>query len=363
MKIINRVILIIFLILSNYIVFAQDDNHSDKVDDKELNKDEKFNPGTFILEHVGDAYEWHIATFGDFHLSIPLPVIVYSKTKGVNIFLSNKFHHGHNAYNGFVISQSEKNKGKIVEVLENGEEKRPFDISITKNVLSLFIGIALLLFIFLSIAKSYRRNPLKAPKGIQSLMEPIILFVRDDIAKASFGEKKYEKYLPYLLTAFFFIFFNNLLGLIPVFPGGANLTGNIAVTMILGLCTFFITTFSGNKNYWKHIFWTPGVPWWLKVPIPLMFIVEFIGIFTKPIVFMIRLFANITAGHIVVLSFFSLIFIFGNLNIYAGYGISVISIVFSVFITMIELLVAFIQAFVFTLLSAIYISMAIEEHH
>jgi F-type H+-transporting ATPase subunit a len=209
----------------------------------------------------------------------------------------------------------------------------------------------------------YRKNEGEAPSGVQSVLEPIILFVRDDIAKPSIGEKKYLRYMPFLLTLFFFIFINNLLGLVPIFPGGANVTGNIAVTMVLAVFTFLITSFSANKNYWVHIVNTPGVPWWLKFPVPLMPIVELIGVFTKPFVLMVRLFANITAGHIIVLGFISLIFIFGQMNPGFGYGISVISIAFSIFMTLLELLVAFIQAYVFTLLSALYFGMAIEEHH
>jgi F-type H+-transporting ATPase subunit a len=288
---------------------------------------------------------------------------VYSENSGFNVFSSAKFHHGHDSYNGFEIAHDGDYKGKVVEVLEDGSIVRPFDISITKNVLALLISLGLLLWIFLSVAKLYRNREGKAPKGIQSLLEPIIIFIRDDIAKASIGEKKYMKYLPFLLTLFFFIFLNNVLGLIPIFPGGANITGNIAITLVLALFTFAITTFSGNKNYWTHIINAPGVPWWLKIPIPLMPIVEIVGVFTKPFVLMVRLFANISAGHIIALGFFSLIFIFGNLSIYAGYGISVLSIAFTVFMTFLEFLVAFIQAYVFTLLSALYFGMAIEEHH
>jgi len=357
MKIINKILIFLILIISVNVSLAQENN-----EEKAKTGKEKFNAGEFITEHIGDAYEWHIAKFGEFELSVPLLVIVYSQNgehQGLNVFMSSKFHHGEEAYKGFQISESKEFKGKIVEIVD-GKEVRPKDISITKNVLSLFVSVTLILLIFLSIAKSYKRNPLSAPKGIQSLLEPLILFVRDDIARTSIGEKKYERYMPFLLTAFFFIFLNNLLGLIPIFPGGANLTGNIAVTMVLAVITFLITTFSANKAYWKHIFWPP-VPMWLKYPI--MFFVEFIGVIIKPFVLMVRLFANITAGHIIALGFFSLIFIFGNLNIYAGYGISVISVAFTVFMTMLELLVAFIQAYVFTLLSAIYFGMATEEHH
>jgi len=359
MKIAGRLLITIFFVFLYNYSFSQTENNTENTHN-EATTEKEFDAGKFILEHIGNSYYWHIAEFGEFSLSIPLPVIIYSKNKGLNVFLSSKFHHGHESYKGFKISESEKNEGKIVEISENGEEIRPIDISITKNVLSLFVGIALLLAVFLSIAKSYKKNPLKAPTGIQSLLEPLILFVRDDIAKSSIGEKKYEKFLPYLLTCFFFIFFNNLLGLIPIFPGGANLTGNISITLVLALLTFLITTFSANKYYWKHIFWPP-VPMLLKYPI--MFIVEILGVIIKPFVLMVRLFANITAGHIVAMGFFALIFIFGNLSIYAGYGVTILSITFTVFMTFLELLVAFIQAYVFTLLSAIYFGMATEEHH
>jgi F-type H+-transporting ATPase subunit a len=352
----NLVLCLVILLPLNTI--AQEAEHADST-----KTEETFSPGEFILEHIGDAYEWHIAKFGETHVSIPLPVILFSKTKGLHIFLSSKFHHGLETYNGFKISEEESNKGKIVEITADNKEIRPIDISITKNVLQLFILVALVLGIFLSISRKYVNSPGKAPSGIQSLLEPLILFVRDDIARSSLGEKKYEKYLPYLLTIFFFIFLGNLIGLIPIFPGGANLTGNIAITMVLALFTFVITTFIANMNYWKHIINAPGVPWWLKIPLPLMPIVELIGVFTKPFVLMVRLFANITAGHIIALGFFSLIFVFGNMNIFAGYGISILSIAFTIFMTMLELLVAFIQAYVFTLLSALYFGMATEEPH
>lgn len=202
-----------------------------------------------------------------------------------------------------------------------------------------------------------------APKGLQSLLEPVILFIRDEVVIPSIGEKKYEKFLPYLLTLFFFILINNMMGLIPVFPGGANLTGNITITGILAIITFFITSFSSNKNYWKHIFNTPGVPWWLKIPIPLMPLVEIIGIFTKPFVLMVRLFANISAGHIIILGFICLVFIFGGMSPALGYGVSAVSIFFYLFMGLLELIVAFVQAFVFTLLTSLYIGLAMEEGH
>ena len=326
-----------------------------------------FDAGEMIIEHISDAHEWHILTYNDFHLAIPLPVILLDNGKLVT-FSSGHFHHGTEAYNGYRILEEGENKGKIVKVLEEGETvdasaKIPLDFSITKNVLSLFISVLLLCLIFISIANRYKKNPNTAPKGLQSLLEPLILFVRDDIAIPGLGKKNYERFMPFLLTIFFFIFLNNLLGLIPIFPGGANLTGNIAITLVLALFTFVITTFNGNKGYWTHIVNAPGVPWWLKFPIPLMPIVEIVGVITKPFVLMVRLFANMTAGHIILLGFMSLIFIFGNMNIAIGYGVSVFSIAFGVFMTMLELLVAFIQAYVFALLSAIYFGMAMEEHH
>jgi F-type H+-transporting ATPase subunit a len=216
--------------------------------------------------------------------------------------------------------------------------------------------------IFLSVAKRYREKYDEAPKGLQGWIEPVLLFVRDDIAKPSIGNEKYQKYLPYLLTIFFFILINNILGLVPIFPGGANLTGNITITLVLALFTFVITSLSGSRNYWVHMVNDPEIPLWLKLPIPLMPIVEIMGVFIKPFVLTIRLFANITAGHIVALGFYSLIFIFAEKSFFAGYGISVISISFTVFMSLLELLVAFIQAYVFTLLSALYIGLALEKH-
>jgi len=339
---------------------------------KESNED-KFEAGPFILGHVTDSYGWHICGSGDKSVSISLPVILIDNGKMVT-FPSKRLHHGEAAYNGYAIGWGDA-KGSIVKLKDNytGELKEggiypvdhvcKYDISITKNVCALLISIALLCWMFLSIAKRYKRHPNEAPHGLQAFMEPIIVFIEDEVIRPSLGSRS-NKYAPYLLTLFFFIVFNNLMGIIPIFPGGANLTGNIAVTGILALITFFVTTFSSGKEYWVDIFNTPGVPWWLKVPIPLMPAVEVIGIFTKPFVLMVRLFANITAGHIIVLGFISLIFIFGQMAPGIGYGVSVVSLLFYVFMGLLELLVAFIQAFVFTLLSAIYIGMAVgdEEH-
>ncbi len=337
--------------------------------------DKGFDAGPFIIDHVVDSYGWHITDFGDTHISISLPIILIDEGE-LHCFMSSKFHHGHDAYKGYALGFTPETKGKIVklqneltgELIEGEEylidtEASIFDISITKNVCSLLVSIIILCSIFLSIAKSYKKRENMAPKGLQSLLEPIILLVRDDIVKPAIGEKKYAKYMPYLLTLFFFILVNNLMGLIPIFPGGANLTGNIVVTAVLALITFMITTFSSNKNYWTHIFNPPDVPWWLKFPVPLIPFVELIGVFTKPIVLMIRLFANITAGHIIVLGFISLIFIFGAMAPAIGFAVSPVSIFFYLFISLLEIIVACVQAYVFTLLTAIYIGGAVEEHH
>lgn len=330
----------------------------------EASHSEEFNAGKFVIEHVSDAFEWHILTVGQTHVSVPLPIILYSSNKGWNIFMSSHFHHGHETYNGFRIELEGEHEGKIVEVNEQGEVvDLPIDLSITKTVAGIFVSVFVLLFIFLSIAKQAKKNAGKAPSGMQNLFEPIILFIRDDVARPAIGDHRYEKFMPYLLTLFFFILINNVLGLIPIFPFGANVTGNIAVTMVLALFTFFLTTFNTNHHYWKEIY-NPEVPWWLKFPIPLMPIVELTGVITKPIVLMVRLFANMLAGHLIVTVFVSLIFIFAKLmGGPAGYGVSVVSVLFSVFMVMLDVLVSFIQAYVFTLLSALYFGMAKPEHH
>lgn len=323
-----------------------------------------FEPGKFVIEHVSDAYEWHIASFGETHLSVPLPIILYSKNKGLNVFMSSRFHHGHESYNNFRIEHEGEHEGKIVELNDQGEIiDLPVDLSITKTVAGIFVSVIAMLLIFLNIAKSANRSANRAPSGMQNLFEPIIIFIRDEVAKPAIGEKRFERFMPFLLTVFFFILINNLFGLIPIFPFGANVTGNIAVTMVLALFTFFITTFNTNKHYWKEIY-NPDVPWWLKFPVPLMPIVELTGVITKPFVLMVRLFANMLAGHLIVTVFVSLIFIFAKLmGIEAGLGVSVVSVGFSVFMVLLDVLVSFIQAYVFTLLSALYFGMASPEHH
>ncbi len=324
--------------------------------------EEKFSAGKLIVEHISDAHDWHVMGEGENSVAIPLPVILYTD-KGLDVFMSSKFHHGHEKVEGKYTYALEEGS-KIVAVNADGtvnEEANAhiYDFSITKNVASLLFSACLLLFVFLSVANAYKRNPNQAPRGLQSFMEPIILFVRDDIAKQNIGPK-YERYMPYLLTVFFFIWFNNLLGLVPFAPGGANLTGNITITMALAVMTFLITLVSSNRHYWHHIFAMPGVP----APILLILTpIEILGVFLRPFVLMIRLFANITAGHIIALSFFCLIFIFGEMNSGAGIGAGVLAVAFNTFMGVMELLVALIQAYVFTLLSAMYFGNAVEEPH
>lgn len=326
---------------------------------------EKFDAGEFIFEHISDSHYWHIFSWKEHHVALPLPVILYSANSGFRVFMSSEFQHGHCTYKNFKIILEGDRKGKIVELDTAGNilEKMPLDFSITKNVLAVFFSLALMLWLFISVAKVYARRKGQAPRGMQGLVETVIVFIRDEVARPSIGEKKYERFLPYLLMVFFFILLNNLLGLIPVIPGGTNVTGNIAVTMVLAFFTFVVTNFSANKNYWKDIFNTPGVPWWLKIPLPVMPFVEFLGILTKPFALMVRLFANITAGHIIALAFFGLIFLAGEFSPVMGYGIAIPTLLFSIFMIFLELLVAFVQAFVFTLLSAVFIGMANEEHH
>lgn len=335
------------------------------VHSKHTEKKEGFKPGDMILDHVKDAHDWHLWDYNGHPVGIPLPILIYDN--GFHSFSSSKFEHGH------AVVESKGNfyklhSGKIYKTDSEGGiqigkkeavlNEKPIDLSITKNVLSLFIASIVILIIFLTVAKGYKNRGKSAPKGLQSLIEPIIIFIRDEVVKPSIG-KHYERFLPLLLSIFFFIFINNLMGLIPIFPFGANLTGNIAVTMVLSLVVFVVVTFSGNKHYWKHIF-MPDVPpalWILLIPI------ELLGVVLKPFVLMLRLFANITAGHIIILGFFSLIFIFGEKSVIAGFGTSILSVAFALFMSVLELLVAFLQAYVFTLLASLYIGSATEEHH
>jgi len=328
---------------------------------KASDKEEKsFDLKEMIFSHVLDSYEWHIITVGDHHYSIPLPVIVKSAERGWFIFSSSRLAHGH-SYEGFQLSHSEKYNGKVVEISSGGEEIRPFDISFTKNAASISLSCILLLLIFLPLAASYKKEPIRSRRGVAGAVESLVVSITDDLIKPCVGSD-YRRFTPYLLTAFFFIFINNLLGLIPIFPGGANVTGNISVTLVLALFTFFITNVFGNKEYWKEIFW-PDVPVWLKVPIPIMPFVELLGVFTKPFALMVRLFANMLSGHMIILVLVGLIFIMNTIlgPAVAG-GTSVISVLFSIFMLLLDVLISFIQAYVFTMLSSVFIGMARAQH-
>jgi F-type H+-transporting ATPase subunit a len=357
-------LLVILTSLSFNTVFANEGHKEEK----------EFNVGEMIMHHIKDAHEWHL--FGPEHggTSIYLPVILLDG--GLKTFSSSNFYHGEQveytdavsgetyhymlgtgSADGYALFHEKIYKteeGKLHFEEGHPHNAKPLDFSITKNVLSLFFGAILILVIMFSIAGFYKKNGAVAPKGIAKFLEPIIIMVRDDIAKANIDKHKYKKYVPYLLTIFFFIWLNNMLGLVPFLPGGANLTGNITVTFFLACCTLIVTLISANGNYWKHIFATPGVP------IPLLIImipIEIVGIFTKPFALMVRLFANITAGHIIILALISIIFI--NKNVAWG-GLSV---PMALFISVLELLVAFLQAFLFAMLSALFIGAAVEEAH
>ncbi len=362
----EKLLLFFGLLLASGMLFASEPQENEA-------QDGGFNVTPFVMNHIKDNHNWHILEYtdksgGTHAVSIPLPVILIHEAKLV-CFMSSKFHHGHEVaskngnhyflYEGKIYVTDEH--GTINEEYDEEKEKtvilneKPLDFSITKNVTGMLIAALIMLLVFVSVARAYKKRPGR-PAGLQGFMEPLILFVRDDIAKPNIGEK-YEKYLPYILTVFFFILINSLLGLVPFFPGGANVTGNISVTLTLALFTMIATNISGSKAYWKHIFNAPGVPWWLKFPIPIMPVVEFIGILSKPFALMIRLFANITAGHIVVLSMISVIFIFKAI------GMSAISVPFVLFIDVLEILVAFIQAYIFALLSSLFIGLAVESNH
>ena len=329
----SRFFLVFFIISGGFFsAFGQADH--------EQESGEKLNVSELIIHHVLDDHVWHLADGA----VIYLPVIVYSAEKGMDIFSSRNFyddHHNVVPYNGYVLDHN--------HIYLEGTDKAVLDLSITKNVAMLFINAVLLLLVFVSIANAYKKNRARAPRGLQSFFEPVILFVRDEIAKPNIGHR-YERYFPFLLTLFFFILFGNLIGLL---PGAGNLTGNIAVTMVLAVMTFIVTNVSGNRGYWSHIFWTPGLPFVLR---PIILLVEVIGVFTKPISLMVRLFVAITAGHIVLLSLIVLIFVFRSY--WVGFGSTVIVL----FISLIEILVAAIQAYVFTLFSALYIGQATAEH-
>jgi len=345
----------------------------------EKHLESKFDAVKMIMHHISDANEFHIIgnEKTSLNLTMPLPIIVYSKESGLKMFMSSKFHHGKTAVDGYVLNHGivnkikenfptgevaiENNHGHITFKGKHFETETKatlahsssfYDFSITKNVFSLFMSVFILLLVFMGMGSFYKKGNL-IPKGFYAWLEPVILFVKNDIAIDNIGEKKAEKFLPLLLSVFFFILINNLIGLIPMFPFSANVTGNIAFTFVLAFIVLIIVNVNGNKDYWGHILWMPGIPTPMKF---IMALIELIGILTKPFALMMRLFANITAGHILILSLVSLIFIFNSM------GMSAVSIPFLIFMNFLELLVAFLQAYIFTLLTALFIGTAVAEH-
>lgn len=314
-----------------------------------------------VLGHMSDAYEWHITTINGHAISIPLPVIVKGETSGWHVFSAARFHESADGtYEGFYLN--EEQNGKIYEHLSNGEDVRPLDLSITKDVVQIWIVAFLMIAIFIGSARWYKdKKPGdKAPRGFVGLVEMFVMSINDDLIRPSVGEKHYRQYAPFLLTAFFFIFITNLLGLLPIFPGGANITGNINITFILAVFTMLLVNLFGNKEYWKETLWPP-VPTWLKCPVPMMPVIELFGIFTKPFALMVRLFANMMGGHAIILSLTCIIFITCQLGAVIGTPLTIVSFIMMIFMNCLELLVAFIQAYVFTMLSAVFIGLAHPE--
>ena len=352
--------------------FAQKEGEKEPVKEKKI-----FDANEVIFGHIMDAHEFHFLSYKDgdgkeHHATIPLPVIVYSKEKGFSFFMSSAFHHGEHEVNGYAMLTNERidkdgldrNKysaGNIVAVDESGKVDpniSVLDLSLTRNVVQMLLALTLLVVILIRVAKRYGTGQgiTTAPKGMQNTMETIVNFVNDEVAKPNLGAKS-NKYLPYLLTVFLFILINNIVGLI---PGTANVTGNIAFTFVLSIISFIVIMFSTNKHYWMHIINPPGVPGWVKI---ILVPVEILGIFTKPFALMIRLFANMVAGHILIICLISLIFIMAALNQYVGWGFAPFSIAFTIFIYFIEVLVAFLQAFIFTILTSVFIGQAFEGGH
>ena len=357
----------VFSLFSTFI-FAQEGEGNEQKKGFDANK--------VIFGHIMDAHEFHFFSWEgkdgkEHHAIIPLPVILYSPQRGFSFFMSSAFHHGEHDYKKYSLLTEEKIRdwgldkkkyfaGQIVPVNENGKldtSVKVYDVSLTRNVVQMIISLALLIWVMLVIARRYNKGigVKTAPKGMQNLLEPVINFIKDEVAKPTLGHK-YEKYLPYILTVFFFILFNNLVGLI---PGAANVTGNIAFTMVLALIAFVVILLSTNKHFWGHIF-NPPVPMGVK---PILVLVEFLGIFTKPFALMIRLFANMVAGHIIIICLVSLIFIFGAMSTGLGWGFTPLSVGFVIFIYFIELLVAFLQAYIFAFLTAVFIAQAFEGGH
>ena len=330
----------------------------------EQEESSKIDMTSLILDHISDSYEWHFCGEGENAVAIPLPVFVYSKVRGEWFFFSFKHieeaEHHHTTYEGFKLAEEgEANEGKIVELNPaTGEWERPLDLSLTKNAVGLFLNSIILICIVMYCANWYKKKKPEdtAPKGFVGLIEMMVTMVYNDIIKANIPQHV-QRYSGYLLCAFFFIFLTNLIGLI---PGSANLTGNIAITCVLACCTFLFTNIGGNKEYWKEIFWADGMPTWLK---PIMAVIEFFGLFTKPVALMIRLFANIMAGHAALLALIGVIFITAQIGAAINGIMTPLAVFFAIFLDCLELLVAFIQAYVFTMLSAVFIGLSVPKHN
>lgn len=344
--------LLLLLILAMAPTFALAGHVEGEEDGKTINIPET------VLEHLSDSYEWHIASYEGKSLSIPLPIIVRSSNTGEWTFCTEA-----SLTDNFFFDA--KHHGKIYEKMADGTTVRPLDLSITKTVAQIWIVVFILIAVFLSCARWYKGKDERseAPGGFVGMMEMFVMTIYDDVIKASIGEKHFKPFAPFLLTVFFFIFTTNLLGLLPIFPGGANVTGNINITLFLALCTMVAINLFGNKEYWKEIFW-PEVPVFLKAyPVPLMPVIEFFGVFTKPFALMVRLFANMMAGHAIILSFTCVIFLGWSMGVGFGIGLNFVSIIMMLFMNCLEVLVAFVQAYVFTLLSAVFIGLAQKDEH
>lgn len=319
------------------------------------NKSGEVDVQDIVFSHIKDAYTWHITEWNGREISIPLPILVKSEERGWDMFLSSRLHQG-KVHHNYYIAEEGEHAGKVMEKNSQGEEVKPLDLSITKNVCGLLLSCGLLLFIVLRTARWYKKHPDEAPRGFVGIMETAVMFIHDEVVKEGIG-KGYKPYASYLLTVFFFILINNLIGIIPIFPGGANITGNITITCVLAGCTFIAVNLFATKAYWKEIFW-PNAPLFLKLPLPIMPFVEFFGIFTKPFALMIRLFANIMAGHTIILALTCVIFITASMGTMINGAMTTVSVFFTVFMNCLEILVACLQAYIFTLLSANYIGLA-----
>jgi F-type H+-transporting ATPase subunit a len=356
-RLLSLLVLVFTLSATNFSAFAQHEETAVSGHENVAKEEKKgFNASEVIFGHIRDSHYWHLFDVNGEPVSLSLPVIIYDNQNGLSVFSASHFHHGHESYKGYAIDPNNKMKEKIM-VVNPQEGQKIYDLSITKNVLSMLLSVVILLWIMLTVASKYKKNGvMSAPKGLQNAIEPIVTFIRDEVAKPNLGYK-YMRYMPFILTVFFFIWINNMLGLL---PGGANLTGNITLTCCLAIISFVVMMANSNKHFWSHLLNPPGVPLGIKF---LLVPIEIMSLIIKPMALMIRLFANMMAGHIVLISVISMIFIFGALSKVAGWGFMPVSMAFSIFMFLLDLMVAAIQAFIFANLTAVFIGQAIEEGH